>query len=60
MKLVKEAVVEIMVIRLIVVLEEKVVVKERPQMLVLERIMDLELVVLKVLQFVKQVEFHFH
>ena len=57
----KEAVVEIMVIRLIVVLVEKVVVKERPQMLVLEEITVLVLVVDRVLQFGNRVEvFHSH
>ena len=51
---------EIMVIRHMVLVAEKVVVKERLQMLVVVLNMDLELVVLKVLQYVKRVECHFH
>ena len=49
-----------MVVRQTVVLVEKVVVKERPQMLVLVEITVLVLVVVRVLQYVKQVECHFH
>ena len=52
----KVAVVEIMVIRHTVVLVEKVVAKERPQMLVLEEITVLVLVVARDLQYVNQVE----
>ena len=46
--------------RLIVVVEEKVVVKERLQMLVLEGTTVLVLVALRELRFVKQRAFHFH
>ena len=53
-------VVEITVIRLTVVVEEKVVVKEIPQTLAVEEITVLVLVVAKVLQYVKRVELVFH
>ena len=51
---------EIMVIRHTVVLEEKVVAKERRQMLVLEEITVLVLVVDRVLQSARRVESHLH
>jgi hypothetical protein len=57
---VKVAVVEIMVIRHMVVLVEKVVAKERPQTLVVEEIMVLVLVVMRALQYVKRVELILH
>ena len=60
MKLVKVAVVVITVIRHMVLVVEKVVAKERVQMLVVVLNMDLVLVVLKDQRFVKQAEFHFH
>jgi hypothetical protein len=53
---VKVAVVEIMVIRHMVVLVEKVVAKERRRMLVKEEITVLALVVMRDLQYVKEVE----
>tara|TARA_Y100000992_G_C20981710_1_gene357637 strand:+ start:178 stop:582 length:405 start_codon:yes stop_codon:yes gene_type:complete len=56
-KLEKVAAVEIMVEKLTVVLEEKVVVKERMQILALEEIMVLVLLVDRVLRFVKQAEY---
>ena len=56
----KVAVAEIMVIRLIVVMVEKVVVKERPQMLVVLHNMELVLEEAKVLQYVNQVESRLH
>ena len=60
MKLEKVAVVEIMVIRHTVVLVEKVVAKEKVQIMVLEEITVLVLVALKVLRFVRQRALHFH
>ena len=52
---------EIMVIRHMVVLVDKVVAKERRRMLVKEEITVLALVALRVLQYVKRVEvFHLH
>jgi hypothetical protein len=57
---VKVAVVEIMVIRRMVLVVEKVVVKERPQMLVVVLNMDLVLVALRVLRYVKRVELILH
>ena len=60
MKLVKVVAVVIMLTKRVVLVVEKVVVKERVQMLVVVLNMDLELVVLKVLQYVKRVECHFH
>ena len=56
----KVAVVEIMVIRHMVVLVEKVVAKERRQMLVKEEITVLVLVVMRALQYVKRVELILH
>ena len=60
MKLVKVAVVEIMETRRLVLLVEKVVVKERAQIMVVVLNMELVLVALRVLQYVKRAEFHFH
>ena len=60
MKLVKVAVAEITETRRLVLLVEKVVVKERLQMLVVVLNLVVVLVVLKVLQYVKQVELIFH
>ena len=61
MKLVKVVAVVIMLTKRVVLVVEKVVVKERVQMLVVVLNMDLVLVALRVLQYVKQVEvFHFH
>ena len=58
-KLVKVEVEDLVQTKLSVVLVEKVAVKDRPQMLVLVLKHPLEVVVLKVLQFAKQVEPHF-
>ena len=61
MKLVKVVAVVIMLTKRVVLVVEKVVVKERVQTLVVVLNMDLVLVVVKGLQYVKRVEvFHFH
>ena len=56
MKRVKVAAAEIMETRHLVLVVEKVVVKERPQMLVVVLNMELVLVALRVPQYVKLVE----
>ena len=58
-KLVKVEVEDLVQTKLSVVLVEKVAVKERVQMLVMVPKHPLEVVVLKVLEFAKQVELHF-
>ena len=58
-KLVKVEVEDLVQTKLSVVLVEKVAVKDKPQMLVLVLKHPLEVVVLKVLEFAKQVELHF-
>ena len=60
MKLVKVVAVEITLVKHMVLVVEKVVVKERPQILVVAHNMELVLEEAKVLQYVNQVESRLH
>ena len=60
MKLVKVVVEEMPLTKHLVLVVEKVVVKERPQILVVLHNTELVVVVLKDQQFVKRVEYHLH